>query len=140
VLSEGGRIVGVIPRFTYDLEWGHPGLTELILVNDLQERKRLMIDEVDAVVALPGGSGTFEELLEAVTWKRLGLFLNPIVLVNQDGYFDPLVAQFRAAVDQRFMDERHLAMWSVVAGVDEVLPAIHAAPEWDEGARRFANV
>src|SRR5437667_12737246 len=66
-LAAGGRVIGVLPRFMYDLEWGHMGITELRVVNDLHERKRMMIQEVDAVVALPGGSGTLEELLEAVT-------------------------------------------------------------------------
>src|SRR5213080_950521 len=81
-LAEGGKVIGVLPRFMYDLEWGHPRLTELRLVGDLHERKRLMIEEVDAIVALPGGSGTLEELMEAITWKRLGLHGHPIVLVN----------------------------------------------------------
>lgn len=139
-LSHGGRVIGVLPRFMYDIEWGHSGLTELILVNDLHERKRLMIDEVDAVVALPGGSGTFEELLEAIAWKRLGLYLNPIVLVNQDGYYDPLIEQFDRAVTQRFMDRRHLEMWTVVDSVDAVLDAIHVSLDWSEDAQGFAGL
>ena len=73
-LAEGGKVIGVLPRFMYDLKWGHRGLSEMLIVNDLHERKRLMIDEVDAVIALPGGCGTLEELFEAITWKRLGLF------------------------------------------------------------------
>src|SRR3989442_4553335 len=91
-LAAGGKVVGVLPRFMYDLEWGHPRLTELRLVGDLHERQRLMIEEVDAIVALPGGSGTLEELMEAITWKRLGLHGHPIVLVNVRGFFDPLIA------------------------------------------------
>ena len=71
-LAAGGRVIGVIPSFMHDLEWAHRGLTELLVVNDMHERKRLMIDSVAAVVALPGGCGTFEELFEAITWKRLG--------------------------------------------------------------------
>ena len=137
-LAEGGRVVGVLPRFMYDMELAHPGLSELVLVDDLHERKRKMIDEVDAVVALPGGSGTLEELMEAITWKRLGLFLNPIVIVNQGGFYDPLLEQFRRAVDGRFMDERHLGMWTVVARVDEVVATIKGAPGWSEDSRQFA--
>src|SRR6059058_4548279 len=71
-LAAGGKVIGVLPRFMYDLEWGHPRLTELRLVGDLHERKRLMIEEVDAIVALPGGSGTLEELMEAMTWRPCG--------------------------------------------------------------------
>lgn len=137
-LSAGGRVIGVLPRFMYDLEWGHHGLTELILVDDMHERMRLMIEEVDAVVALPGGSGTLEELMEAITWKRLGLFVSPIVLLNLDGYFDGLLAQFDRAVAERFMDRRHLDMWSVASRAEDVVEAIRTAPHWDEGARDFA--
>ena len=73
-LAQGGSVVGVIPRFMRELEWAHPGLTELQLVDDMHERKREMLRLADAIVALPGGSGTFEELFEAITQKRLGLF------------------------------------------------------------------
>ena len=137
-LAAGGRVVGVLPRFMHDLEWGHRGLTELRIVNDIHERKRLMIEEVDALVALPGGCGTLEELLEAITWKRLGLHVHPIVLVNTRGFFDPLVAQLDRCVDERFMDERHRDMWTVVADACDVVPAIRAAPPWSTDARRFA--
>ena len=137
-LAEGGRVVGVVPRFMYDMELAHTGLSELVLVNDLHERKSRMIEEVDAVVALPGGSGTFEELMEAITWKRLGLYLNPIVIVNQNGFYEPMLQQFQRAVDERFMDPRHLDIWTVVSDVDQVLDAIQTAPDWDEEARQFA--
>src|SRR5438128_8197164 len=113
-LGAGGKVVGVLPRFMYDLEWGHPRLTELRLVGDVHERKRLMIEEVDAIIALPGGSGTLEELLEAITWKRLGLYVNPIVLVNVRGFFDALVTLFDRAITEHFMDARHRLMWSMV--------------------------
>lgn len=139
-LAAGGRVIGVLPRFMYDLEWGHRGLTELRLVDDLHARKRLMIEEVDAIVALPGGSGTLEELLEAITWKRLGLYVNPIVLVNIRRFFDPLVALFDRAVTEQFMDTRHRLMWTVVEGTEEVMAAIHAAPVWSAEARNFATV
>jgi uncharacterized protein (TIGR00730 family) len=139
-LSRGGRVVGVMPRFMVDLEWGHPGLTELVLVDNLHERKRQMMEEAEAIIALPGGSGTIEELVEAMSLKRLGLFLNPIVIVNQGGYFDPLLQQFDSAVAERFMDKRHLDMWSVVSDVEGVLDAIHNAAHWSEDARGFAGV
>jgi uncharacterized protein (TIGR00730 family) len=91
-LAAGGRLVGILPKFMNDLEWGHKSLTELRLVDDMHHRKRMMIEESDAIVALPGGSGTFEELLEAITWKRLGLVVSPIVIVNVRGFYDPLRA------------------------------------------------
>jgi uncharacterized protein (TIGR00730 family) len=137
-LAAGGRIAGILPRFMADLEWGHPGLTELRIVANLHERKARMIEGADAVIALPGGCGTFEELLEAITWKRLGLYVNPIIMVNTLGYFDPLIAQLDRAITERFMDERHRAMWSVVERATEVVPAIAAAPPWPADSRAFA--
>jgi uncharacterized protein (TIGR00730 family) len=138
-LAEGGRLVGILPRFMDDLEWGHRSLTELRIADDIHQRKRWMIEDADAVVALPGGSGTLEELLEAITWKRLGLFVNPIVIVNARGFFDPLVALLERAIAEGFMDARHAAMWQVVDRAEEVLPAIAAAPPWSSEARRFAR-
>src|SRR2546427_8481416 len=137
-LAEGGKVIGVLPRFMYDLEWGHPRLTELRLVGDLHERKRLMIEEVDAIVALPGGSGTLEELMEAITWKRLGLHGHPIVLVNVRGFFDPLIALLERCIAERFMDQRHRAMWTVVGSADGVVEGIPKAPPWGPDARRLA--
>jgi uncharacterized protein (TIGR00730 family) len=122
------------------MEWGHLGLTELRIVGDMHERKRLMIEEVDAVIALPGGSGTLEELLEAITWKRLGLYANPIVLVNTRRFFDPLLELLEGAVAERFMDPRHREMWQVVDRPEEVLDAIRSAPPWSAEARRFAAI
>jgi len=139
-LCEGGRIVGILPRFMADLEWGHKGLSELELVEDMHTRKRRMLARSHAVVALPGGSGTLEELLEALSLKRLGLYLNPIVVVNTRGYFDPLIELLDRAVSERFMDERHLAMWQVVGEPEEVPAAIESAPEWTAAARSFAAV
>jgi len=92
-LAAGGHIVGVIPRFMVDLEWGHDDLTELHVVEDMRTRKHEMLTRASAVVALPGGTGTLEELFEAITLKRLGLFLGPIVIVNTRGYYDPLLDQ-----------------------------------------------
>jgi len=139
-LSAGGKVTGVIPRFMDDLEWGHRGLTELRVVEDMHERKRTMLDLSDAVVALPGGCGTFEELMESITWKRLGLFRGPIVLVNVNGFYNPCVELLNRSVDEGFMDERHRAMWSVVREPEEVPEALRSAPEWPADARSFAVV
>jgi uncharacterized protein (TIGR00730 family) len=138
-LARGGRVIGVLPRFMQELEWGHDRLTELHLVDDMRTRKHEMLSRSDGVVALPGGSGTLEELLEAISLKRLGIFLGPIVLVNTRGFFDPLLGLLETAVAERFMDERHLAMWQVVKEPEEVPGALAAAPAWSEDARRFAR-
>jgi len=139
-LSAGGRVIGILPRFMADLEWGHKGLTDLQLVEDLRTRKHMMLTLSQAAIALPGGSGTLEELLEAITLKRLGLYLNPILLVNTRGYFTPLLELLSRAVDERFMHPRHLLMWQVVAAPEEVPAALASAPAWSSEARSFASV
>jgi uncharacterized protein (TIGR00730 family) len=137
-LRAGGRVIGIMPSFMAELEWAHPGLSQLQIVEDMRARKHLMLEGSAGVVALPGGTGTFEELFEALTLKRLGLYTSPIVLVNTRRYFDPIVRALESAVSERFMDERHLRMWQVVDAVDEVLPALAAADSWSADARAFA--
>lgn len=137
-LTAGGRVVGIIPRFMQDLEWGHDALSELHVVEDMRSRKHGMLTRASAVVALAGGTGTLEELLEAITLKRLGLFLGPIILVNTRGYYDPLLSQLTSAIDGRFMDARHSELWSVVTDPESVLPAIETSPEWSAANRDFA--
>jgi uncharacterized protein (TIGR00730 family) len=139
-LARGGRVIGILPRFMADLEWGHKGLTDLQLVEDLRTRKHMMLTLSQAAIALPGGSGTLEEVLEAITFKRLGLYLNPILLVNTRGYFSPLLELLARAIEERFMDQRHLLMWQVVATPEEVPAALANAPAWSTEARAFASV
>jgi uncharacterized protein (TIGR00730 family) len=137
-LARGGRVTGILPQFMADLEWGHQRLTELQVVEDLRTRKHLMLTRSQAAIALPGGSGTLEELLEAITLKRLGLYVNPIVLVNTRAFFTPLLTLLEHAVGERFMDPRHLSMWQVVATPEEVPAALAGAPAWSAAARSFA--
>ncbi|MEM7308229.1 MAG: TIGR00730 family Rossman fold protein [Planctomycetota bacterium] len=137
-LAAGGEVLGVLPAFMNDLEWGHGDISELVIVDDMHERKKRMLAEADAVVALPGGTGTLEELVEALTWKRLGLHAHPIVIVDVEGYYGPLLEAFERMVTERFMDERHREMWSVVERPADVLEAIRTAPVWDADARGFA--
>lgn len=139
-LSAGGEVIGILPKFMADLEWGHPGLTRLELVEDMRERKHRLLTGSDAVVALPGGCGTLEELFEAITLKRLGLYFNPIILLDTDGFYRPLQTFMEQVIDARFMNREHLAMWSLVAEAEDVLPAIHATPRWREDAREIAVV
>lgn len=138
-LSKQGRVVGIIPNFMVELEWEHPGVTELQRVEDMRTRKHLMLSQSHAVVALPGGTGTLEELFEAITLKRLGLYLNPIVLVNTRGFYNSLIQLLSHAVAERFMGEQHGAMWKVVDGPEDVLAAIESAPEWPFDAIKFAS-
>ncbi len=139
-LSKGGQVIGILPKFMADLEWGHPGLTHLELVEDMRERKHRLLTDSDAVVALPGGCGTLEELFEAITLKRLGLYFKPIVLLNTRGYYDTLQTFLERMIAERFMNPEHAAMWSIVPQPGDVLPAIRQAPAWDANARDYAVV
>ncbi len=137
-LEHGGHVTGVLPRFMDDLEWGHRSLSELRLVDDMHERKRIMLELSDAVVALPGGCGTLEELFEAITWKRLGLYRGPVVMVNVNGFYDGCVQVLGRCVEEHFMDARHAEMWCVAASPAEVVPLLRSVPEWPDDARSFA--
>ena len=137
-LEAGGKVVGVIPRFMYELEWGHKRLTEMRIAKDLHERKRLMLEGADAVVALPGGCGTFDELFEAISWKRLGLFFNPILLVNTHGFFNDCVRLLERCVQEHFMDARHRSMWTLVDKPEDIPKGIESATPWDVRAREYA--
>jgi uncharacterized protein (TIGR00730 family) len=127
VLDTGGKVIGVIPKFMYEQNWNHSGLTELIITRTMHERKEKMAMMSDAAVALPGGCGTFEELLEVITWKQLGIFTKPIIIVNINGYYDPLIEMLNTAIEQKFMKDSHRSIWTVVTTAQEVLPAIQHA-------------
>ena len=139
-LAHGGDVIGILPRFMADLEWGHPGLTELRLVEDMRERKHQLLADSDAVIALPGGCGTLEELFEAITLKRLGIYFSPIILLNTRNYYTALQTFMQQVIDEKFMNTEHVAMWSLVDSVAEVLPKISNTPKWREDARDYAIV
>lgn len=140
-LGAGGEVIGIIPRFMVELEWSHQHLSALKLVEDMRERKHQLLTGSDAVIALPGGCGTLEELFEAITLKRLGIYHKPIVLLNTRGYWTPW-AEFmqRQVIDELFMNPGHGGMWSVADCVADVLPTIANALEWNESARDYALV
>ena len=141
IMAENGKITGIIPQFMIDEEWHHPNLSELIVVETMHERKALMAKMADAVVALPGGCGTLEELLEAITWKQLGILTSPIVILNTDGYYDPMIEMLQRAIDEKFMRQKHQNMWMVVQNPEEVIPAILNSEDWGEtNARSFAAI
>jgi len=139
-LEAGGKVTGILPRFMDELEWGNRALTELRIVDDMHERKRLMLELSDAVIALPGGCGTLEELFEAITWKRLGLYFGPVLLVNVNRFYDPCLELLNRTVDEGFMNEKHRAMWTVVERPEDVVEALRTTPAWSRDARAFARV
>ncbi|MDR0795740.1 MAG: TIGR00730 family Rossman fold protein [Tannerella sp.] len=112
-LQAGGTVTGVIPRFMVKNGWGHTALTEMIEVETMHERKQVMVDLSDAAIALPGGYGTMEELLEIITWKQLGLYQKPIVIMNTNGYYDALFSMLQHAVNEYFIHPQHALIWKV---------------------------
>lgn len=137
-LAAGGKAVGIIPQFMVDQHWQHDGMSELVVTPDMHRRKELMAEMSDACIALPGGVGTLEELLEIITWKQLGLYLKPIIILNTCGYFDSLLALLQRAVDERFMRNRHADIWRVAQTPDEAIEMARTTPLWDKSVRKFA--
>ena len=109
-LAAGGRVVGVIPKALVDKEWAHQGCTELRIVNTMHERKRIMAEHADAFLALPGGIGTLEDFFEVWTWRQLGYHNKPVGLLNQNGYYDHLLAFLAASVKDGFMNNDLMAL------------------------------
>lgn len=139
-LAAGGTVTGVIPRFMVEQNWHHTGLTKLIETETMHERKQLMANLSDGVIALPGGCGTLEELLEVITWKQLGLYLNPIVILNIDGYFNPLLEMLHKAIDENFMRKEHGRIWKVASTAEEAIELLYITPIWDKEIRKIASI
>ena len=139
-LQAGGKVTGVIPHFMIEQGWNHIGLTQTIAVENMHERKQTMADLSDAVIALPGGCGTLEELLEIITWKQLGLYLNPIVILNTNHFFDPLLNMLDKAIAENFMRNQHGKIWLVADEPAEAIQLILTAPIWDPSIRKIAKI
>ena len=115
VLDAGGKVTGVIPKFMVDNGWCYDRLDDVIITADMHQRKQMMSEMASAVIAMPGGVGTLEELLETLTWRQLGLVKVPIIILNTMGYYDPLLAMLHQAIDEGFMKESHARLWRVAA-------------------------
>lgn len=139
-LEAGGKVTGVIPSFMVREGWHHEGLTELIETPSMHERKQTMANLSDGIIALPGGCGTLEELLEIITWKQLGLYVNPIVILNVDGFYDALLAQLEKAVEENFMRAIHADIWKVASTPVEAMELLLSTPKWDKNIRKFAAI
>ena len=140
VLSQGGHIIGIMPEFMRSVEWAHKGVREFRFVEDMHERKRAFLEGTDALIALPGGCGTLEELLEAITLKRLGLFIKPILILNTNRFYDPLIAMLERCIEENFMAPQHRQMWTVIEDPSQAVAAIQEAPQWDAEAIKFATL
>ncbi len=139
-LAAGGSVTGVIPRFMVEQNWHHSGLTQLVETETMHERKQLMAELSDGVIALPGGCGTMEELLEIITWKQLGLYLKPIIILNIEGFYNPLLEMLQHAIDERFMRPEHGNIWQVAVSAQEAIELLYTTPFWDKNVRKFAAV
>ncbi len=139
-LEAGGRAVGIIPTFMIEEGWCHERMTEIIETENIHIRQEQMAAQSDAAIVLPGGCGTFAELMELITWKQLGIYLKPIILLNTNGYFNPLLKVLEQAMDQHFMRKEHAAIWQVADTPQQALDLAQRTPLWDTAVRRFAAV
>ncbi len=128
VLAAGGRVIGVMPKALEGRESPHRGLTELKMVGTMHERKQLLFELSDAFVAFPGGFGTFQETLEMVTWKRMGIHGKPIVFANIGGYFDLLLAQFEVAIQRKYARPDDRILYAVADNTQAILTMLEGAP------------
>lgn len=121
VLQAGGKVIGVIPDFLMQREVSHHGLTELVVVNSMHDRKQRMADMADVFIAMPGGWGTLDELAEILTWRQLGLIDQPIGLLNVNSFFSPLMAQINTMSDEGFLHPANLSFLEVRNSPKELL-------------------
>jgi hypothetical protein len=140
VIENGGSITGVIPSFMNDEGWGHPHVNEMIVTSDMGDRKKNMFARADAVVALPGGIGTLEELTEAITLKQLGLFRGPVVILNTLNFYKSLIDFLEHMVSGNFMRSEHKDMWVIAVTPEEVLNALANDKGWIDDPRRIAKI
>ncbi len=120
-LAGGGEVIGVIPRGMAGLELAHEGVTELRVVESMHDRKAAMEKLSDGFIVLPGGVGTLEEMIEVISWIYLGIIRKPLGLINQDGYYDPLLALFKHSAEEGFMTEYYEKLFVVGESPEKVL-------------------
>lgn len=139
-LAKGGRVTGVIPQFMKSEGWGHSGVSEMIVTGDMGERKKKMFEKADAVVALPGGIGTLEELTEAITLKQLGIYKGPIIILNTRNYYKSFIELLEQMISAHFLRIEHKDIWVVVKTPAEVIKALSDYQGWIEDPRSIARI
>ena len=127
-LDAGGAVTGVIPKFMVDNGWCYDRLEDVIITADMHQRKQMMSEMADAVIAMPGGVGTFEELLETLTWRQLGLVKVPVIILNTLGYYDALLAMLQHAIDEGFMKPSHAQLWKIAATPQDAIALLNEHP------------
>ena len=139
MMNNGGTVNGIIPLFMKEREWAHTNISNLRVVKDMHERKRLLIEDTDAVIALPGGVGTLEELAEVMTLKQLGMYLKPVIILNTNGFYNELILFLTKMIRENFMHHIHKDLWLLVNKPEDVLPAILTALSWDVNSIGYAG-
>lgn len=140
VIENGGKVTGVIPSFMKDEGWDHHGVDDMIITADMGERKKQMFLMADAVVALPGGVGTLEELTEAMTLKQLGLYKGPIIILNTLGFYKSFIDFMDHMISGNFLRYEHKGMWEVANSVEDVMVLLGKKDDWHENPRSFARI
>lgn len=138
MLKHNGKVRGIIPTFMVEVEWEHKGVEDMLHVQTMAERKQLLVKDVDAVVTLPGSTGTLEELFEVLSNKKLGLFTKPVILLNTNGFFNPLIEMLQKMADENFMRKEHTEIFTVVDKAEDVLSGIKASSPWRQDAFNIA--
>ena len=131
-LAHGGQIRGIMPQFMNEVEWGHRGVSDFIYTNTMHERKAKFLEGTDALIALPGGVGTYEELFEALTLKKLAQFTKPIVLLNTRNYFDAFMQLMQHMVNEGFLSQQYLSSFILAEKPQQVISVLKTAKDWDK--------
>jgi uncharacterized protein (TIGR00730 family) len=140
VLENGGRITGVIPSFMKDEGWDHSAVSKMIVTADMAERKKQMFAMANAIVALPGGVGTLEELTEAMTLKQLGLYRGPIIILNTLNFYKSFIEFLEHMVSGHFLRSEHKGMWEIASTAEEVMILLREHEDWHQDPRSIARI
>jgi uncharacterized protein (TIGR00730 family) len=140
VIENNGSITGVIPSFMNDEGWGNPRIKDMIVTTDMGDRKKNMFARADAVVALPGGIGTLEELTEAITLKQLGLYKGPVVILNTLNFYRAFIDFLEHMVDGNFLRREHKGMWVIADTPKDVIVALSNDKGWIDDPRKIAKI
>jgi hypothetical protein len=140
VIKNGGTVTGVIPSFMNKEGWGHNGISQMIVTDDMGERKKKMFARADGIVALPGGIGTLEELSEAITLKQLGLFKGPIVILNTLSFYKPFIEFLDNMISGNFLRPEHKEMWKIASTPAEVIMILKDNKSWIDDPRKIAKI
>ena len=140
VIENGGRITGVIPSFMKDEGWDHSTVSKMIVTSDMGERKKQMFAMADAIVALPGGVGTLEELTEALTLKQLGLYKGPIIILNTLNFYKSFIDFLEHMISGHFLRYEHKGMWEIANTTEEVMAFLMKKDGWHQDPRSIARI